>query len=102
MTEYRKGDLYYVQEGNEHAKVAACQTSLQMRLWHDRMRHLNANDLNKVMLKCGIKGIKTDKKSRLPNYDICFKGKMTATSFPPGNVPCAEVLKIIHSDVVGR
>ena len=54
ITAYRKGDLYYVQEGTEHVKVAACETGLQMRLWHDRMGHLNTNDLKKVMLRCGI------------------------------------------------
>lgn len=38
---------------------------------------------------------------RLGQYRICARGKMTATPFEKGNSPCNELLKIVHSDVVG-
>lgn len=95
----RKGNLYYVEE--HCASVSAIsERKVDIRLWHERLGHLNAKDLVRILNKSGI-NVKMTDVSELYDCDICLKGKMSMLPFPNSNGPCNEKLRIVHSDVCG-
>ncbi|GBP17958.1 Retrovirus-related Pol polyprotein from transposon TNT 1-94 [Eumeta japonica] len=69
----RRGDLYYLQEGNEEADIVEDKTNSEFLMWHCRMGHLNANDLVRVI------------------------NQNTTTSERQSE----ETLEIVHTDIVG-
>ena len=75
--------------------MAISHPKSQMKFWHERLGHLNARDLVKMI------GSETGKMDEITSCEICLKGKMTALPFTKRSEPCSEKLAIVHSDVVG-
>jgi len=95
----RRGDLYYVRENAECAVVQSeCSELLK---WHERLGHLNGKDLLKLIRSGAMPPVDISDAEKLLRCEVCLKGKMTALPFAKGRVPCAETLKIVHTDVVG-
>lgn len=95
----RRGDLYYVRENAECAVVQPeCSELLK---WHERLGHLNGKDLLKLIRSGAMPPVDISDAEKLLRCEVCLKGKMTALPFAKGRVPCAETLKIVHTDVVG-
>lgn len=94
----RKGDLYFIQEIPRLAAIR--NTDSEIQRWHERLGHVNAKDLSKILNMFSYK-IPNDDLEKLRQCDTCLKGNLTALLFPKGDSPCREKLKIIHTDVVG-
>lgn len=102
MVADRRGDLYYIRDENECA--GAAQASLpcsDLWSWHERLGHLNSKDLVKIISDLRLPPPTTKEAEDLKKCEVCLRGKMTALPFPKGRPPCTEVLKIVHTDVVG-
>ena len=69
------------------------QTKLErtVRLWHERMGHLNFGDLVRLFRRIGIKG-------KL----ICILGKAHSKPFGRSKIKSKRVLELIHSDISGK
>ena len=71
----------------------------QLNLWHQRLGHLNVQQLKQAVTKCHIKGID------LSDSDFCegcVEGKMSRYPFKPvGVIKSTRKLKLVHSDVCG-
>jgi hypothetical protein len=70
--------------------------------WHQKMGHLNEDDLKRALRQETIKGLDFNPQSKLDACETCIKGKLTSKPFPTRNPPkSTERLEIIHSDVWG-
>uniref|UniRef100_A0A0C9QD48 POLX_0 protein n=1 Tax=Fopius arisanus TaxID=64838 RepID=A0A0C9QD48_9HYME len=96
----RQGDLYYMQvDEDEETEVShLAQPSMDVKLWHERMGHLNMKDLSKLLQKVTGNVVKSVDNG---TCEVCLKGKMVATPFAKGDGPCSELLRVVHSDVAG-
>lgn len=97
----RKGDLYVVRESLECAKAAVPSKCSELLKWHERLGHLNARDLIKLIRDRVVPAVDTSDTECVMRCPTCIKGKMSASPFPKGHVPCDVMLETIHSDVVG-
>lgn len=66
-------------------------------LWHQRMAHLNFEDLNKLSESAGVTLENTDKVICIS----CLEGKQTRFPFPSEGSRAQAKLELIHSDVCG-
>lgn len=69
--------------------------------WHYRLGHLNVNDMKRLEKANVLPKIHTNELKATFNCEVCLKAKMTALPFDESRNPCGEILKIVHSDVVG-
>lgn len=98
----RRDNLYYIQD--ESVCAGAAQTSLpcsDLWSWHERLGHLNSKNLVTVICDLRLPPPTTEEAEDSKKCEVCLRGKMTALPFPKGRPPCTEVLKIVHTDVVG-
>ncbi|GBP28155.1 Retrovirus-related Pol polyprotein from transposon TNT 1-94 [Eumeta japonica] len=77
----RRGDLYYLQEGNEEADIVEDKTNSEFLMWHCRMGHLNANDLVRVINQNTTSKITSEQLTCLSKCEVCLRGKMTRLPF---------------------
>jgi len=74
----------------------------QLNLWHQRLGHLNVQQLKQAVKKSHIKGIDLQDNDRLDFCEGCVEGKMSRHPFKPvGEIKSARRLKLTHSDVRG-
>jgi len=88
-------------EETQCVAVSSIDNALELMKWHERLGHLNIRDLLKVVGKAKFNNIGQHSNDVL-QCEICLKEKMTTLPFPKSSPPCTELLKIIHSDVVGH
>lgn len=98
LTADRKGDLYLIRESASLAKEKP--TDPDVRRWHERLGHVNAKDLAKILQRYSHK-IPNDNLQDLRQCDACLKGKFTRLPFCKGGSPCHQRLEVIHTDVAG-
>lgn len=67
-------------------------------LWHQRMAHLNFEDLNKLSEATGVEKLKNDGKVICIT---CQEGKQTRNYFSSEGSRAKEKLELVHSDVCG-
>lgn len=99
----RMGDLYFLretQEGNICATSSNVEKS-QMTIWHQRMGHVNSDDLWKMGRKEIILGLQLGNEKDLPPCKVCSEAKLTALPFPKKSHRSNELLNIVHTDVCG-
>ena len=73
-----------------------------VNLWHQRFGHLNTQHLMKIVDKQLALGVKIPKNEKLSFCEGCVEGKMHRRPFKPvGEIPSAEKLQLVHSDVCG-
>lgn len=99
----RRGDLYVLRENPECAEaIVESKGQSSVKVWHERLGHLNGRALLKLSRDKVIPDVLNAKDiEQLKSCEMCIKGKMTALPFAKNRPPCNEVLKIIHSDLVG-
>ncbi|XP_025833281.1 uncharacterized protein LOC112905330 [Agrilus planipennis] len=71
-----------------------------MQMWHERLGHLNFNDLRQMVNKNVATGIKF-KIGERQSCKICLKGKLSTLPFPERATKCKRPLKTVHSDICG-
>ena len=94
----RIGNLYYIRQSGVHI-AQKVENKLDLRLWHERMGHLNEKDLRKLLKDMKIGNIETN--GKLPECEICILGKQTKSPFNSVHERAKEQLEIIHSDICG-
>jgi len=104
MRAVRRGDLYLIPDIDAigYAEVSHVSSmSLSIMEWHKRLGHLNSRDLMKMVGSLVKPAPSNEEIQAVKNCEVCLEGKMSALPFPKGSPPCEEVLRIIHSDMVG-
>ncbi|KAG7196788.1 hypothetical protein KM043_014482 [Ampulex compressa] len=72
----RIGDLYYIMESAEHAKhVESAQGSTNLKLWHERLGHLNMRDLKYMTRTKKAVGIDIQGDETMPQCEKCIQGQ---------------------------
>lgn len=97
----RRGNLYYLQEGNEEAGIVEDKASSEFLMWHCRMGHLNANDLVQVINQNTTSKATPEQLTCLSKCEVCLRGKMTRLPFLASERQSEEILEIVHTDIVG-
>lgn len=94
----RIGNLYYIKQPDEEIAQTVKEQEINLKLWHDRMGHLNEKDLIQLLKKINV-----NVKIHESNLDrrICALGKQTCLSFKSTHERAKTKLEIIHSDVCG-
>jgi len=101
----RERNLYFV-HGKPGGNKGGVETLNQvsegpLRIWHNRLGHLNLHDLREAIEKGAISGIKqADLKGEM-NCEICIQGKIARPPFPRESKRATKLLDIIHTDVCG-
>ena len=99
----RIGDLYYIREEKEDVRHVDCEQSdaAKVKLWHERLGHLNVKDLTRLIKEEKIPEIKVKEEVKMDICEICIQGKLYSSPFPKESNRCTQLLEIIHSDVCG-
>ncbi|KAE8739335.1 hypothetical protein FOCC_FOCC015166 [Frankliniella occidentalis] len=99
---HRIGTLYYIttvgsttledikKNYEENGIIKASRVTAD--IWHQRLGHLNQEDLKKI---------ESVEVSKLTECDTCHEGKARRTNFPIRNSKTDKVLERVHSDIVG-
>lgn len=101
MEACRQDNLYYLQEEVDCAGAASASPRANLWKWHERLGHLNSRDLVKVIGYLDPSLFSTKEAEDLKRCEICLRGKITALLIPSRDPPYTEILKIVHTDVVG-
>jgi len=97
----RKGDLFLLREGCEQACVATGAKKEDVETWHEKLGHLNYNDLNVMTKDHKVSGMHF-KTSYVPKpCEVCLGGKMSRLPFPTNQNRATNILDIVHTDVCG-
>ena len=71
-------------------------------LWHRRIAHINADQLNRLASKDLVNGLPKIKFSKQGLCDACQKGKQTRASFKTKNIiSTSRPLELLHMDLFG-
>lgn len=94
---YRRGNLYYVNNvSRPECTYNLDNINYDLRCRHERLRHLNAKDVAKLLGKLAdITEVRN-----LRDCDICARGKKTALPFFDTRVPPTDKLYIAHTGIV--
>lgn len=77
----------------------ALSAKCEMKLWHQRMAHLNYNSLCKLGTISNAFNISSEKRNIA--CDICTLGKSHRLPFPKSDTATEHCLQLVHSDLVG-
>ena len=81
---------------------AACEQRKDADLWHQRLGHLNGQQLDEIVRKELATGIKFPKTTRLSFCEGCVEGKMHRKPFKSRrDSHSIRKLQLVHSDVCG-
>lgn len=69
-----------------------------VRLWHERLGHLNFGDLSRLYSRIGIK----EKLSEHLQCEACLLGKAHSRPFGRSKIRTKRVLELVHSDISGK
>ena len=85
----------------ENASVASEQSN-DFDLWHQRLGHLNGQQLKAIDQKKLATGVKIKRTANLSFCEGCVEGKMHRKPFKPvGEIRSTRKLQLVHSDVCG-
>ena len=93
-----KGNLFYLDLNESSCFISQVEESW---LWHQRLFHVNFDNLIKIRKKKRVRGIPSLRK---PNMGLCKNyqiGKMGKTSFKSKNYHSEEVLELVHTNLCG-
>lgn len=99
LSAVRKNNLYFLSQNSQFAKVSAIVSQEDLKEWHEKLGHLNFKDVVKIIKD--TMGLDAEK-VKIPECDVCIRGKMTSVPYTKSKSPCKETLRIVHSDVVGK
>lgn len=90
-------NMYRLNTQSVSAYILSVPRESDPYLWHQRMAHLNFEDLNKLSESTGVKVENKDKVVCIS----CMEGKQTRNPFPSEGSRAKGLLELIHSDVCG-
>ncbi|KAG6442871.1 hypothetical protein O3G_MSEX002584 [Manduca sexta] len=82
-----------------HSGKAMLAISVDKYLWHQRLGHINFNDLNKIP-DCTL-GVKMSQQNKEITCIPCLQAKQTRLPFKHEGYRASKLLELIHSDVCG-
>lgn len=91
-------NMYRLNMYSGHAYISEVEEN-DAYLWHQRMGHLNFNDLNKMIEN--TKGMKTLKRKENLTCITCLEAKQTRLPFQNKGTRATKLLELVHSDVCG-
>lgn len=94
----RVGNLYFIKQPEAQMAQNVCGSDLKLRLWHERLGHLNEKDLIRVLKDANISAGNGTKKLECRT---CAFGKQTILPFKSSHERAKKKLEIIHSDICG-
>ena len=77
----REGDLFCLREGREEACTASSYAEGSSREWHQRLGHLNWNDMSLMRRRGSASGLNFRTDDVLPACDVCALGKISHIPF---------------------
>ena len=87
---------------NYEAKKAENKSPHELDLWHQRLGHINENQLLQTIKSSLIKGINFSENDKLKFCEGCLESKMSRKPFKSvGGIKKTRKLQIVHSDVCG-
>lgn len=104
VTAYRQGDLYFLREGTDDAKIAQSKNSPynELQNWHRKMGHVNEKDLREMARKNIVHGLNFEYHDVFPACVVCITQKQIRAPFPKSEDDrTQEPLEIVHTDVCG-
>ena len=115
-----RGDIYFTLtlENDMSKKVTMCnaesvtqacvsvanepEVKNKTDLWHQRLGHLNENQLREMASQVLVKGVKIPKCTRISFCERCVEGKMSKIPYKSvGEIHSVRRLQCVHSDVCG-
>lgn len=101
----RIDDLYFIQgngsEGPPDSVYISQAENRETKLWHQRMGHLNFQDLVRARNNGTIEGIGPKLSGENMTCGTCTQGKMSRKPFPRKSTRESNVLEVIHTDICG-
>ena len=74
----------------------------ELDLWHQRLGHINENQVLQTVKNSLIKGINFSENDKLKVCEGCVEGKMSRKPFQSlGGIKTTRKLQLVHSDVCG-
>ena len=87
---------------SHEVKKATIENPHQLDLWHQRLGHVNKNQLLQTIKNSLIKGVNFSENDRLNFCEGCVEGKLSRKPFKSvGGIKTTRKLQIVHSDVCG-
>ena len=87
---------------NHEAKKAENESPHELDLWHQRLGHINENQLLQTVKNSLIKGINLSENDKLKFCEGCVEGKMSLKPFKSvRGIKTTRKLQLVHSDVCG-
>ena len=101
LTATSYGNLYYINGSviYPQSNVAIDQQETT-RLWHERLGHINAQNLQTMVNQHSVEGLPKLTET-LPFCEGCTINKLTRIPFPTSQTRSSQVLQLIHTDVCG-
>ena len=97
------GKLYKLTCKSMFPEEAAVASSVaDINLWHQRMGHLNLQQMKQALHNDLVTGIRPFKGNKLSFCTGCTEGKLHRKPFKPvGKITSTRILQLVHSDVCG-
>lgn len=91
-------NMYRLDIKSEHAYLSEVDKQ-DMYLWHQRMGHLNFENLEKLV--DNTEGVQFSKKNKNITCVTCLQGKQTRLPLKQSETCTTKVLQLVHSDICG-
>lgn len=102
MVGEKEGNLYKLKinrvSKEEALIIEKGQGDNSLRIWHERLAHLNLKDVKQVL---NIEGIKATEQVSKFLCKACVEGKMHRLSFPTSKSNARKIGELIHADLCG-
>lgn len=99
---FRRQGLYVVAEVERNRAMNSEERCYNyFKRWHERMGHLNQNDLKKLYTENMVTGMQFQVPTKNFECQICHQGKMHRLSFKNSAQRRTDVLELIHTDICG-
>ena len=97
----RMNRMYQLSLETKQQNAHVANVNNQLKLWQQRLGHINQANLKKMVDKGLVDGIAISKCDELGFCQACVEGKKTRDPFPVGEIQTTEILQLVHSDVCG-
>ena len=98
MLKVQSNALSVIDDKHQENNVNETEIVKTIRLWHERLGHVNFGDLNRLFKRIGIKGKLIDRLK----CEACLIGKAHSKPFGRSKTTTNRVLELIHSDISGK
>lgn len=95
----RQGDL--LNGPIQQANVAASGKHSKTEIWHERLGHLNSNDLLRMSKTQAVSGHKLEDNQKVSNCKVCLTQKLSSLPFTTRTDRSQQRLGIVYTDLCG-